>query len=359
MGACMSSASAGAGPEEARSKEIDRALKEDEKRLSKECKILLLGAGASGKSTVLKQMKILHHRGFEPDEIEDYRKIVFSNIVSGMRSIIDTMDELSMAISPVNRKYVALVDQEPSINSGEPFPARYLDALMALWADEHVVECYSRAHQYALQENLPYFYANLPRLFQPDYKPSQEDILRVRSKTTGISETRFTINNDLIFRMFDVGGQRSERRKWASCFEGCQAVLFLASLADYNQGILEDTSSNGMLESLLLFESIVNSQWFVKTSIILFMNKSDILMDKIRDPSQQIITNFPDFQGKPGSFNDATSFFKDKFRSLNRNASREIYVHITQATDTSSLAIVMSAVQDTIVRNLLKDMAIL
>lgn len=57
------------------------------------------------------------------------------------------------------------------------------------------------------------FYQHLDRLFRADYKPTNEDILRVRSKTTGISETRFDISN-MTFRLFDVGGQRSERRKW-------------------------------------------------------------------------------------------------------------------------------------------------
>lgn len=60
---------------------------------------------------------------------------------------------------------------------------------------------------------LPSFYADLDHLFTPDYKPTADDILRVRSKTTGISETRFEIS-DMTFRLFDVGGQRSERRKW-------------------------------------------------------------------------------------------------------------------------------------------------
>lgn len=57
------------------------------------------------------------------------------------------------------------------------------------------------------------FYSDLERLFRPDYTPSRDDILRVRTKTTGISETRFEIR-DMVFRLFDVGGQRSERRKW-------------------------------------------------------------------------------------------------------------------------------------------------
>ena len=99
-------------------------------------------------------MRCIHHQPFSPDEIEDYRKIVFSNIVGGMRSIIDTLDGLSMAISPASRKYVSMIDSEPAISTDEPFPTKYLEALRALWADEQVQACYQRAHEFALQENL-------------------------------------------------------------------------------------------------------------------------------------------------------------------------------------------------------------
>lgn len=60
--------------------------------------------------------------------------------------------------------------------------------------------------------------------------------------------------------------------------------------------------------------------------MILFLNKADLLIDKIKDPKQQLVTWFPDFTGKPGSFNDAVEYFKKKFRSLNHNANKEIYV---------------------------------
>lgn len=70
-----------------------------------------------------------------------------------MRNIIDTMDELGLAIAPSNRKYVAMVDQEPPINTGETFPIKYLEALQALWADEMVQNCYrNSASTYAMQE---------------------------------------------------------------------------------------------------------------------------------------------------------------------------------------------------------------
>lgn len=356
MGACMSSEAT--GPAEQRSKEIDKALREDEKRMAREVKLLLLGAGASGKSTVLKQMRLIHNKSFSPDEVEDYRKIVFTNLVNGMRMVIDLMDELNMAVAPPNRRYIQLVDNEVPINTGEAFPLKYLEALRNLWADPQVQACYAKSYQYALQENMPYFYSKLDELFYPGYQPTPDDILRLRSKTTGISETRFILN-DLTFRIFDVGGQRSERRKWASCFENVTSVIFLVSLADYNQGILEDAQSNGMVEALVLFESICNSQWFVRSSMILFLNKADVLMDKIKDPQQQISEHFPDFTGKPGSFQDAVDFFKLKFRTLNRNPQKETYLHVTTAVDRQNIQVVMAAVVDTIVRNQLRDMAII
>jgi guanine nucleotide-binding protein subunit alpha len=61
------------------------------------------------------------------------------------------------------------------------------------------------------------FYADLDAMFKPNWVPSAQDTLRLRAKTTGIIETRFAIN-DLTFKLFDVGGQRSERRKWIGAF---------------------------------------------------------------------------------------------------------------------------------------------
>ncbi|KGB79401.1 guanine nucleotide-binding protein G(o) subunit alpha [Cryptococcus deuterogattii 99/473] len=358
MGGCMSSPSTGDPVAEARSKEIDRALKEDEKRMAKEVKLLLLGAGASGKSTILKQMRLIHDRPFESDEVEDYRKLTFSNIVGGMRAIIDVMDELGLAVQPETRRYISLIDAEPPINTNEPYPTKYLTALKSLWVDSGVQACYKRGNEFALAENMPYFYGDLDRLFAKDFKPSNDDILRVRSKTTGITETRFPIN-DVVFRLFDVGGQRSERRKWASCFENVTAILFLVALSDYNSCLIEDRESNGMQEALMLFDSICNSQWFNKSSIILFLNKADLLQVKIQDPNQQIHKNFHEFEGKPYSFQDAVDFFKIKFRSLNRTPQKGIYCHVTTAVDRQNVKVVMTACQDTILKNALRDMAIL
>ena len=68
--------------------------------------------------------------------------------------------------------------------------------------------------------------------------------------------------------MFDVGGQRSERKKWIHCFEAVTSIIFCVALSEYDQVLLEESGQNRMAESLVLFESVINSRWFLRTSII-------------------------------------------------------------------------------------------
>ena len=139
------------------------------------------------------------------------------------------------------------------------------------------------------------FYENLDRVFASEYIPTNQDILRCRLKTVGIVETSFHLG-PLTYRMFDVGGQRSERKKWIHCFEDVTAVLFLVAISGYDQCLVEDKDANQMQEALLLFDSICNSQWFVNTSMILFLNKIDIFKEKIK--YSRVKKYFPDYQGK-------------------------------------------------------------
>ncbi len=104
----------------------------------------------------------------------------------------------------------------------------------------------------------------------------REDFLKMRVRTTGVVEASFHVRYRgmaLSFRLIDVGGQRSERRKWIHCFDNVDAILFLVAISEYNQVLLEDGRTNRMDESLKLFESIVNNPFFIKTSFLLFLNK--------------------------------------------------------------------------------------
>ena len=107
------------------------------------------------------------------------------------------------------------------------------------------------------------YFDNIARIAQHDYMPNDQDVLRSRVKTTGITETTFIIG-ELTYRMFDVGGQRSERKKWIHCFENVTTILFLVAISEYDQLLFEDETVNRMQEALTLFDSICNSRWLLK-----------------------------------------------------------------------------------------------
>ncbi|CAJ0881551.1 15881_t:CDS:10 [Entrophospora sp. SA101] len=341
MGGCMST-------NDPINKVITKQLKQDEKRLKTEVKLLLLGAGESGKSTILKQMKLIHAAGFNPAEIETFRSIVFLNIMQSMKLVIEAMEYLKIPLDNSD-------NMTPSITKGQPFPIIYFEPLKSLWADPGVRQCYERGHQYALHDNMNYFFDSLDRVFSSSYIPTDQDILRCRMKTSGIVETVFHLG-PLTYRMFDVGGQRTERKKWIHCFEDVTAVLFLVAISGYDQCLVEDKDSNQMQEALMLFNSICNSPWFVNTSMILFLNKIDIFREKIK--VSPVKKYFPDFLDDNQNFKQTTHFFKKKFQRLNRSEKKEIYPHFTDATDTNLLRHIMGSVTDIILTQNLRDLNI-
>ena len=129
------------------------------------------------------------------------------------------------------------------------------------------------------------------------------------------SGTNHTLTHVAQNSMFDVGGQRSERKKWIHCFENVTSIIFCVALSEYDQVLLEESSQNRMMESLLLFDSVVNSRWFMRTSIILFLNKVDIFKQKLfRSP---LSNYFPDYSGG-SDINKAAKYLLWRFNQVNR-----------------------------------------
>ena len=123
------------------------------------------------------------------------------------------------------------------------------------------------------------------------------------------------LNTDLACSMFDVGGQRSERKKWIHCFENVTSIIFCVALSEYDQVLLEESSQNRMMESLVLFDSVVNSRWFMRTSIILFLNKVDLFRAKLKKSPLQ--NYFPDYSGGD-DVNRAAKYLLWRFNQVNR-----------------------------------------
>uniref|UniRef100_A0A3Q0RGG7 Guanine nucleotide binding protein (G protein) alpha v1 n=1 Tax=Amphilophus citrinellus TaxID=61819 RepID=A0A3Q0RGG7_AMPCI len=319
------------------SAKIDRELYESAKREMNVVKILLLGAAESGKSTLVKQMKIIHSNGFTKQEL-----LASSYFPSAARSslIINPHFCLHVVFSQVHAHSVLscgrCFDEDQVLF---PFLSH---ALSCLWGDQGV-----RAAANALT-----------RITSPDYVPTETDVLRVRLRTTGVIETQFKVNH-LIFRMYDVGGQRTERRKWIGCFEDVRAVLFVVSLSGYDMTLVEDPSVNRLQESMKLFSSICNNIFFRSTSMILFMNKIDLFQDKILHSGRHLRLYLPQFKGADCDVDSAARFIAASFVSLNTTPSKLIYHHFTTATDTSNIQVVFQVVMETIIKENLEAVSLL
>lgn len=334
--------------EKKRNTEIERMIRKDKKMQSRQVKILLIGAGESGKSTILKQMRIIYAEGFHLEERKEVRQVIFSNMIVAFKIIAEEMRELGVEYeNKESHGYERVIAAAEDIGVEESFPIQCLTAMKGLWADEAVQSTIRRGNEYALHDNIQYYYANIDRLFTKDYIPNDQDVLRSRLRTTGITETLFELGQ-LNYHMFDVGGQRSERKKWVHCFEGVHCLMFVAALSGYDQCLVEDKTANQMQEALILFESIMSLTWFKRSSIILFLNKIDLFKEKLAD--KPVRDYFPDYTGANDDYNAAAKYFANKFRGLNRTEDREIYVHFTNATDTNLLSITMKSVQDTIIQ---------
>ena len=304
-------------------------------------KLLLLGAGESGKSTIAKQMKIIHLRGFTDSERAGMREIIWSNMVQAIKTLAVSTQLLGFSVEkPENELRRAALAEAP-VQVQAILPPMAAD-MKALWADKGVQLTFKSRHLFQLSDSCDYFLDNIDRISSASYLPTEADVLRARVKTTGIQEIVFAVD-DVSFCMVDVGGQRSERKKWIHCFQDVTVVIFCVAMSEYDLKLYEDETVGRTDESLKLFDEICNSKWFFSTPIVLFLNKKDLFAEKIK--RVDLSKCFPEYQGG-SDYNAASKFLEKKFLNLNRNFAKQIYSHQTCGTDTANVKIVFNAVKD-------------
>jgi len=345
MGQC------GSSEERKRSQEIDKILSGDRKRLREEIKLLLLGPGESGKSTIFKQMKIIQDNGgFSQEELQSYKYIVYGNCVTQMKVIVNAAQKLNIELdNDENRKRADRLGKVPS--GGDAWSTELGEDIKQLWKDGGIQKTYGmRDSHYQLNDSSAYFFENIDRFLSPSYVPSQQDVLRARVRSTGIEEAEFKFE-DITFRMVDVGGQRSERRKWIHCFDAVTSVIFCVALSEFDQTLREDDTQNRMKESLMLFDEICNSHWFRNTTFVLFLNKVDLFKEKIQRVDLKVC--FPNYTGGM-NFDAAAAFIKARFLEQNQSP-HVIYTHFTCAISTDNIEFVFKCVRETVLKKILNE----
>jgi len=124
----------------------------------------------------------------------------------------------------------------------------------------------------------------------------------------------------------------------------------------WSDGPLLTPQQNQAEEALELFNNIVNSSWFERTAVILFLNKMDLFRLKVESGQSPIVNSFSDFKGAPTDVKAGQDYFASRFKMLVRNPRKEMYIHYTNATDTDLLKKTMASVQDMIVQRNLNEL---
>lgn len=346
MGLCGSSLT----PEEKETLSKSRGIEErnarDHAKNEMTMKLLLLGAGESGKSTIFKQMKLLYGKGFDDDERRDWIPKIHMNTLSAMKDICLAIPRLGLSEEVVNTESVQYVVSATERMILTPQLASHIENL---WGDPGVQMAWDRRNEYQVIESNELYFRKIQHISAEGYVPSDEDILASRVRTCGIVEETYIIEN-VEFVIIDVGGQRNERKKWIHCFDNVNAVIFVAALSEYDQMMFEDETQNRMVDTLCLFDSICNSRWFQKTAMILFLNKRDLFAKKIVKKDISTVSEWSDYAGHPHDYDDGIKYFLQKFLQKNQQKSKNIYTHVTCATDTENVKVVIDASKDIILR---------
>eukprot|EP00834_Sanchytrium_tribonematis_P001082 NODE_23_length_42016_cov_0.755803.p20 type:complete len:212 gc:universal NODE_23_length_42016_cov_0.755803:9273-8638(-) len=195
MGACSSS---DLNVARQKNSQIEEGLKKDAENLKKEAKILLLGSGESGKSTIVRQMKIMHMNGYSKQECLAFKASIYMNIFTGIMLLNDgILNKLKIGWSSdvIRQKCEALLQEFEDMKKSDElkFTQSHMETIKELWEDSSASTAMYRSNEFYMLDSTPYYIKEMERIANENYVPSEQDILRVRIKTTGIVETKFNV----------------------------------------------------------------------------------------------------------------------------------------------------------------------
>jgi len=231
--------------------------------------------------------------------------------------------------------------------------AKLSKKVSSLWNDPAIQQTWNLAPNFQMQmSNLEYLMNNINRIADPDYVPTKDDILQARIRTTGQQSTTFT-KDRYTWELIDVGGQKPERVKWEGIINegGLHAIIYFTGLDEYNMQSTEEKGKTKMKISMDVFSEVIRSISKYQLSILLFLNKVDLLEKKIRDEKhfQDFKKYFPDFKGE-AKIDVCCDYIKDQFLQtmIEETDNVEIHTHVTCALDTDGITACFEAVKENI-----------
>jgi len=309
--------------------------------------LVLLGGGECGKTTIFKQIQILHGTGFG-DNASDWLNATHQSPLRSLRVLLAAVEAAvkdgAPDLQPDVKAAAVATHGEYGMAGDKPLNPKAAKAIADLFADPAVTalkkEAEEKGTKLDLDDNADYFLKKVEELAVEGYKPSTDDILKVRDPTRTIETLDFQYNKAK-FRVIDVGGQRMERPKW-NLTGDITAVIFVCALTEYNQVLREDVKQNRLKESLNLFDIACNRRYPDKP-ILLFLNKKDLFAEKIKHTDLKAC--FPTYKGGC-DYDAALEYIKWKFMNVRKDKAKQIYVMETTATDTKNMEFIIKSMVD-------------
>ncbi|KAI9511003.1 G-alpha-domain-containing protein [Russula earlei] len=243
---------------------------------------------------------------------------------------------------------------------------RILDAskedVKTLWRSE-VVQKMIKRRRLRLEEWAEFFLSAIDRVAARDYVPSTDDILHARIQTMGVSEHLFEVplhGRSVTWHLYDVGGARGQRHTWVPYFDEANAIIFVAPISAFDQYLEEDPRTNRIDDSLQLFTAICSNQLLKNLHLVLFLNKTDILQNKLAN-GVRVRKYITSYGNRPNDYESVVNYFRAHFLQVHRKNNekkRVLYSHLTNVVDIKATRSIIANVRDSIFRDYLKSAAL-
>ena len=296
----------------------------------KKVKLLLLGGGGVGKSTIFRQVYILYGSGFTDEHRKQGKFLLRNNIIQVAHTLAKSIPDIDLVEDDPMLYHIdnleACLLARKSFSETNIVTDDIWNACRETFNDERCMKNLDNPNV-DLIENASYFINNFDKIKSVDFQPSDEDCLRIRRATQGSSDVNFPLDledlgNHLDVNFIDVGGQAHEQLEWPKHSQDLNAIIYVAAVSEYNT---TRNGSNLLGDQLKLLKKVVDSPCFKSATILVLLNKTDLLEEKVAKAASndhfKFSNHYPDYTGNDGDKNAIISYFKDKVESLIKSST--------------------------------------
>ena len=303
-------------------------------------KILLLGAGEVGKSTIFRHLQVLCDDCIQ--NRDSYIYPIRQNILIELQKIAKYIRTQNLSFDNKLELYLEKIKYD------DPYEN---DTLKYLCKHPKIIEL---LHNYEIPdqlENIDFFFQNIDRILNNDYTPTNDDILMGRFRTIDVSKICFhNIGANTNVALYDIGGQRSERKKWKEAFESVNSIMFIISLNDFDRTIFEDNTIGRLQDSYELLQNILKTKQFENVNFYLIFNKYTLFKNKIEN-TDKFAKMYPNFTGNIHDVQQCAQFIIDQFLDIFKKLNRKVTEFTIDALNPGDVFNMMTKIHTLILRS--------